>query len=55
VSLRSSLGAKGLQFIDVDQQAFRAALSKTSFYKDWQQQFDPKAWSLLEQTVGKLA
>jgi TRAP-type transport system periplasmic protein len=55
VSLRSSLGAKGLQFIDVDQQAFRAALSKTSFYRDWQQQFDPKAWSLLEQTVGKLA
>lgn len=54
VTLRSSLGAKGLQFIDVDQQVFRTALAGTSFYKDWQRQFDPKAWNLLEQTAGKL-
>ena len=31
-TLRADLGAKGLSFIDVDQEAFRAALGKTDFY-----------------------
>jgi tripartite ATP-independent transporter DctP family solute receptor len=53
-SLRDDLAAKGLQFVEVDKTAFRSALGKTSFYKDWHEKFGDKAWSVLEQTVGKL-
>ncbi len=53
-SLRDELSGKGLQFIEVDKAAFRGALSKTSFYKDWREKFGDKGWTLLEQTVGKL-
>jgi TRAP-type C4-dicarboxylate transport system substrate-binding protein len=54
-SLRGSLTAKGLQFVDVDHQAFRAALRKTDFYTTWHQKFGDQAWKLLAQTAGDLA
>lgn len=53
-SLREDLTAKGLKFVDVDKPAFRAALGKTTFYKDWREKFGDKGWELLEKTVGKL-
>lgn len=54
VSLRSDLTAKGLQFVEVDKAAFRAALGRTTFYADWRAKFGEAGWGLLEQTVGKL-
>jgi tripartite ATP-independent transporter DctP family solute receptor len=54
-SLRDELSSKGLQFVEVDKAAFRTALGKTSFYKDWRAKFGDKAWTLLEQAVGQLA
>lgn len=53
-SLRNDLKAKGVSFIDVDQAAFRSALAKTSFYKDWKAKYGEEAWALLEAAVGKL-
>lgn len=54
-SLRADLQAKGLQVADVDNKAFKAALAKTSFYKDWRAKFGDEAWKLLEEHVGALA
>lgn len=54
-SLRDELSGKGLQFVEVDKAAFRSALGKTSFYKDWRTKFGDKGWTLLEQAVGQLA
>jgi tripartite ATP-independent transporter DctP family solute receptor len=53
-TLRQNLTAKGLAFNDVDRKAFRAALGKTSFYKDWRTKFGDEAWSLLEASTGPL-
>jgi tripartite ATP-independent transporter DctP family solute receptor len=54
-SLRADLQSKGLQFFDVDAQAFKAALAKTTFYTSWQGKFGSEAWSILQQSVGGLA
>lgn len=54
-SLRDELSGKGLQFVEVDKAAFRSALGKTSFYKDWRTKFGDRGWTLLEQAVGQLA
>jgi tripartite ATP-independent transporter DctP family solute receptor len=54
-SLRTTLSAKGLQFIDVDHAAFRAALRKTDFYTTWHQKLGDQAWTLLQKTAGDLA
>jgi tripartite ATP-independent transporter DctP family solute receptor len=54
VSLRRDLTAKGLEFNDVDTAAFRAALGKTSFYRDWKAKFGDEAWAILEKTTGSL-
>jgi TRAP-type C4-dicarboxylate transport system substrate-binding protein len=54
VSLRESLAAKGIAFIDVDRAQFRAALGRTSFYKDWKTKYGDVAWSHLEDVSGKL-
>ncbi|WP_448191095.1 TRAP transporter substrate-binding protein [Azospirillum sp. sgz301742] len=54
-SLRDDLTAKGITFLEVDREAFRAALSKTSFYSDWKAKYGNEAWGLLEKSVGKLA
>jgi TRAP-type C4-dicarboxylate transport system substrate-binding protein len=54
-SLRTELQGKGLQFVDVDKKAFKAALAKTSYYKDWRAKFGEEAWKLLEGSTGALA
>ncbi|OYZ92736.1 MAG: hypothetical protein B7X99_15855 [Rhizobiales bacterium 17-65-6] len=53
-SLRTELQGKGLQFVDVDRTAFRDALRKTSFYKDWRVKFGDEAWNKLQDVVGPL-
>jgi TRAP-type C4-dicarboxylate transport system substrate-binding protein len=53
-SLRADLKTKGITFIDVDREAFRGALAKTSFYHDWRSKYGDEAWGLLEKSVGKL-
>jgi len=54
-SLRNDLQGKGLQFVESDKKAFKAALAKTSFYKDWRGKFGADAWKLLEDSVGTLS
>lgn len=54
-SLSADLQSKGLQIVDVDNKAFKAALAKTTFYKDWRAKFGEEAWKLLEDNVGVLA
>ena len=54
-SLRADLQAKGLQFAEVDKSAFKAALGKSTFYKDWRGKFGEEAWKLLEDNAGALA
>ena len=53
-SLRDDLKSKGITFVDVDREAFRAALARTSFYHDWKGKYGDEAWGLLEKSVGKL-
>jgi tripartite ATP-independent transporter DctP family solute receptor len=53
-SLRTTLSEKGIKFIDVDREPFRAALGKTNFYKDWKAKFGDMAWGHLEAVSGKL-
>lgn len=53
-SLRQDLSSKGVSFIDVDREPFRAALAKTSFYAEWRGKYGDEAWSLLEAAIGKL-
>lgn len=53
-TLKGDLQAKGLSFIDVDQNAFRSALAATTFYSEWKDKYGEEAWSLLEQVSGKL-
>jgi hypothetical protein len=53
--LRNDLKGKGITFVDVDREAFRGALAKTSFYGDWKAKYGPEAWGLLEKYAGKLA
>jgi TRAP-type transport system periplasmic protein len=45
----------GLQFNDVDPQAFRERLKAAGFYKDWYGRFGDEAWALLEAAVGALS
>jgi TRAP-type C4-dicarboxylate transport system substrate-binding protein len=54
-SLRQTLTEKGIKFVDVDREPFRAALGKTSFYKDWKAKFGEVGWGHLEAVAGKLA
>lgn len=54
ISLRKDLTEKGLQFNDVDRDAFRDALRKTSFYRDWKAKYGDEAWATLETSTGKL-
>jgi len=53
-SLRQELTGKGLQFLEVDQEPFRQALAKSTFYKDWKTKYGDDAWSQLEKYTGKL-
>ena len=53
-SLRVDLTTKGMTFLDVDRELFRAALAKSTFYADWHGKYGNEAWGLLEASVGKL-
>jgi tripartite ATP-independent transporter DctP family solute receptor len=53
-SLKTDLKAKGITFIDVQQDDFRKALAGTNFYAEWKQKYGPTAWDLLEKVSGKL-
>ena len=52
--LQKSLEAKGLTFNETDPAAFRQALAKTTFYKEWKGKFGDEAWSLLEKYAGNI-
>lgn len=53
-TLKSDLKAKGITFVDVQQDDFRKALAATSFYAEWKQKYGQTAWDLLEKASGKL-
>jgi tripartite ATP-independent transporter DctP family solute receptor len=53
-TLKADLKAKGITFIDVQQDDFRKALASTTFYPEWKQKYGPTAWELLEKVSGKL-
>ena len=53
-SLQTELNKRGLEFFNVKNEDFRAKLVTAGFYTDWQKRFGDEAWSLLEQTTGKL-
>jgi TRAP-type transport system periplasmic protein len=52
--MQKALEGKGLAFNTTDPAAFRQALTKTSFYKDWKAKFGDEAWSLLEKYAGAI-
>ena len=54
-TLKSQLTAKGLTFTPVDKGAFRTALAKAGFYKQWREKFGAENWQALESVVGALA
>jgi tripartite ATP-independent transporter DctP family solute receptor len=54
-TLRASLEKSGLVFNDPDREAFRKALQKSGFYKEWRERYGEKAWSTLENYSGPLA
>ena len=54
-SLKEELVKKGLVFESVDPAAFRAALTKAGFYKEWRDKFGAEAWAALETVVGPLS
>ena len=53
-TLKAELKAKGITFIDVQQDDFRKALASTNFYAEWKQKYGPPTWDLLEKVSGKL-
>ena len=53
-TLKTDLKAKGITFIDVQQDDFRKALASTNFYAEWKQKYGPTAWDLMEKVSGKL-
>ena len=50
-SLRAKLTERGMVFNDVDPASFKAMLA--GYYARWKQEIGQKAWTLLEQHVGK--
>src|SRR4051794_40786570 len=44
--LCKELEAKGTKFIEVDREAFRRALAKTSFYSEWKSKYGSEAWTI---------
>ncbi len=53
-SLRGSLEKAGMQFVETDPTAFRAALKKAGFYNEWKGKFGTEAWNALESVTGPL-
>jgi tripartite ATP-independent transporter DctP family solute receptor len=54
-TVATTLKGKGLQFVDTDAAAFRAALKKAGFYSEWKGKFGAEAWGALEKAVGSLS
>jgi TRAP-type transport system periplasmic protein len=54
-TLKSDLGAKGIEFVDVKPDAFREKLNKSGFYSEWKSRMGEEAWGQLEAVSGKLA
>jgi TRAP-type transport system periplasmic protein len=54
-NLKDSLQKQGMAFIEPDKAAFREALRKAGFYANWQKNFGPECWGLLEKYTGPLA
>jgi tripartite ATP-independent transporter DctP family solute receptor len=54
-TLKADLKAKGITFIDVQQDDFRKALASTNFYAEWKQKYGATAWDLMEKVSGKLS
>jgi TRAP-type transport system periplasmic protein len=54
-TVAGDLKAKGLQFVEVDKPAFRAALKSAGFYADWKKKYGDEAWGILEGEVGSLS
>jgi tripartite ATP-independent transporter DctP family solute receptor len=53
-TLMADLKAKGITFINVEQEDFRKKLAGTKFYNDWKTKYGATAWELLEKVSGKL-
>ncbi|HWQ38487.1 MAG TPA: TRAP transporter substrate-binding protein [Burkholderiales bacterium] len=53
-NVEGELKKLGLQFHQTDQAAFRAAVSKSGYYKKWREAFGQEAWSVLEKYSGPL-
>jgi len=53
-SLMADLKAKGMSFLDVQQEDFRKKLASTGFYGEWKSKYGAAAWDLLEKVSGKL-
>jgi tripartite ATP-independent transporter DctP family solute receptor len=54
-SVAADLQSKGLAINRPTADSFRAKLRESGFYAEWKGRFGAEAWSLLEDTVGKLA
>ncbi len=54
-SLKTELQSKGVQFADVNTDAFRERLRQGGFYSEWKGRMGDEAWGLLEAVTGKLA
>jgi tripartite ATP-independent transporter DctP family solute receptor len=54
-TLQGSLKGHGMEFVDTEPAAFRAALKQAGFYAEWRGKFGPEAWGALEAAVGSLA
>jgi TRAP-type transport system periplasmic protein len=54
-SLEEVLKKQGMEFVPVDPTAFQAVLTKSGFYKTWQDKFGAPLWSALESYAGALA
>ena len=53
-SLVADLKAKGINFVDVQQDDFRKKLVSTGFYGEWKTKYGAMPWDLLEKVSGKL-
>ena len=52
--VESELTKLGLVFHRTNAEAFRAAVSRSGYYKKWKATFGPEAWTLLEKYSGPL-
>jgi TRAP-type transport system periplasmic protein len=54
-STAALLKSEGLEFIEVDKDAFRSVLKKAGYYAEWKKKFGDQAWGTLESVVGTLS